>query len=90
VQIHEKYRDQDVQFVGFTGDDGRQVQQMQDYLEQFGITWPNGYGASKLGRQLGVRGYPTTMVFDRSGKMVWSGHSAQELDQAIERTLKRP
>lgn len=87
MQIYQKYRQEGVEFIGLTGDTAEKVPEMEQFINQFAIPWTNGFGAVRIGQKLGVRGYPTAIVFGRDGKEIWSGHSADDLDKAIQRAL---
>lgn len=75
-------------FVGLSGDEADAIPQMQEYIERFGISWPNAYGAQPLAESLRIRGYPTLMVFGRDGRLLWSGHGHDQLTQIIDQALE--
>ena len=47
-----------------------------------GLDWPIGYGAQMPFAVMGIEALPTLVLFDKSGKSVWAGHSLSGLDDA--------
>jgi cytochrome c biogenesis protein CcmG, thiol:disulfide interchange protein DsbE len=86
----QRWQDRDVAFVGIDVEDLRS--DARDFLERFGITYPNVYDGKKstVGRY-GVTGYPETYFIDARGRVVYriAGpvDEADDLDEGIERAL---
>lgn len=58
-----------VTFLGVASNDAPSA--AAGFLEEVGVTYPNVFDATgDVRRELGLRGYPTTYVFDRSGDLV--------------------
>lgn len=87
VRLHAKYKDRGAIFIGLTPDEKDQLDESRAFLEAFGITWPNGYGAQETLDRLQVTGYPSTLVIGRDGTVVWNDDSPGTLDQALEQAL---
>lgn len=87
VALHAKYKDRGVVFIGLTPDDKELLDASRKYLEDFSITWPNGYGALQTLDRLNVAGYPSTFVVSREGRIVWDYNSPGTLGEAIELAL---
>lgn len=79
--------------VAFLGVDARDSpDDALGFLRRYGITYPNvvDRGEDIIGR-LGLRGFPTTYIFDRSGKMrvsVVGGISEQVLGARVDEALR--
>jgi len=87
VELHDKFKDRGVVFLGLTEEGEPTLDRSKAFLSETGITWPNGYGAVQALRELKVAAYPTVLVFDREGSVVWNRDSDVELDTAIEQAL---
>lgn len=79
--------------VAFLGVDARDKEaDARDFLRRYDITYPNVVDADDaVVGLLGLRGFPTTYVFDRSGKLVASvvgGISEQVLAARVEEALR--
>lgn len=62
------YREQGVVFVGVNVMDSRK--NAEAFLEEFGITYPNGPDESDIAVQYGATGTPETFFIDRDGVIV--------------------
>jgi len=79
--------------VAFLGVDARDREaDARGFLRRYGITYPNVVDADDaVVALLGLRGFPTTYVFDRSGRMVASvvgGISERVLASRVEEALR--
>jgi cytochrome c biogenesis protein CcmG/thiol:disulfide interchange protein DsbE len=79
-----RYRDE-VAFIGVDSKDD--VDAGRAFLDRFGITYPNVFDDSGgIRAALGLRGFPTTYIFDRQGRLeakVFGGISEQTLAARI-------
>lgn len=80
--------------VVFVGVDARDRDgDARDFLRRYGITYPNVVDArDEIVGLMGLRGFPTTYVLDRSGRVgasVIGGISEQALAARIEEALRR-
>ncbi len=64
------YRDRDVVFVGINIQD--QESNARAFLEEFGITYPNGIDrGSRIAIDYGLWGVPETFIIDRTGRITY-------------------
>jgi hypothetical protein len=87
VQTYEKYKDQGVVFIGLTSEGEAALPQTNAYIEEFGISWPSGYGAMSTLTALGVQYFPTTFVVGADGLVTWHDDLKGDLDGAIRQAL---
>ncbi len=79
--------------VAFVGVDSRDSDgDARDFLRRYSIVYPNLVDAdNEIVGLLGLRGYPSTYIFDRNGRMgasVIGGISEQALAARIEQALR--
>jgi cytochrome c biogenesis protein CcmG, thiol:disulfide interchange protein DsbE len=79
--------------VVFLGVDARDSEDdARAFLKRYGITYPNVVDAhEEITGRLGLRGFPTTYIFDRAGKVrasVVGGISEQVLAARVDEALK--
>ena len=80
-----------VTFLGVNSSDA--LLPARHFMAEFGLTYPNVFDDSgDIARSLGLRGYPTTYVFDRDGKLqasVVGGISEARLAALLQDVLKK-
>jgi len=79
--------------VAFLGVDARDSEaDARDFLRRYGISYPNLVdGGEEITGRLGLRGFPTTYIFDRAGKVqasVVGGISEQALGARLDEALR--
>jgi cytochrome c biogenesis protein CcmG, thiol:disulfide interchange protein DsbE len=76
----------DVMILGVASRD--QPDAALDFLEEFGVSYPNVFDTSgEIRRALGLRGFPTTYVFDAAGNLrttIIGGVSEQRLAAVLD------
>jgi cytochrome c biogenesis protein CcmG, thiol:disulfide interchange protein DsbE len=88
--VYEKYKDQDVVFLGvdWTDIEGDAL----NYLKRFGITFANGPDlGTKIGPRYRITGVPETYVLDRNGDVQYfkvSPVTVAELSGVLDRLLQ--
>jgi thiol-disulfide isomerase/thioredoxin len=89
VELHKKYAEQGVVFIGLTGEDESSLEDIQGFVDKYKIEWPNAYGAGESSIALKASYIPRYWVFDRSGKVTWnvSLRDRTELGSAIDKAL---
>jgi len=88
VKFHQKFRDQGLVLVGLTPEDGGEVADVEAYVASVpGLDWPIGVGASVPMDMMGVTALPTLILFDKSGRSVWAGHTEHGLEDAAVKAL---
>jgi len=66
----QEYKDRDVVFLGVNIQDSEEG--ARGFIEEFGITYPNGRDASgKIAIDYGVWGIPETFIIDREGRITY-------------------
>ena len=91
VEVYEKFKDQKVAFIGLTADGEDLLPVIQKWLEETGITWPNGYGAIDSLIAYKAEFIPQVWVIGTDGKVVWNVDSerTESLEAGIARALKQ-
>ena len=90
IEFNKRYRDLGVVVVGLSGESGPQATILKNLIEtRDGLDWPNAYDARLAYEILSIRGTPTYLLYDRSGRSVWGGHSLYGLDDAVTELLAK-
>jgi thiol-disulfide isomerase/thioredoxin len=90
-RLAEKAKQDPVVLFGVSAD--RDAAKLRDYLAREAVGWPQYWDqAGKLERLFGVRAYPTFVVLDGDGRVVYSGQgwsmgTERELKSAIRRAV---
>ncbi len=83
ANFYKQFHNQGLVLVGLSPESGAEVAQLKSYVASVpGMDWPIGYGANMPLDLLGIEGYPTLILFDKSGRSVWKGHSIDGLEDA--------
>jgi thiol-disulfide isomerase/thioredoxin/outer membrane protein assembly factor BamD (BamD/ComL family) len=90
VEMNEKYAGKGLVIIGISLDEDRQS--MIRTAHDKGMTWPEyfdgtGWG-NKFFKQYGGDGIPFTMLLSTKGTVLYAGHPAGGLDEAIENAFK--
>lgn len=88
-KLHERYGDSGLKLVGFTPEPGSDRPRLERFVTEEGFGWPIGYGAGFMFEMMGIQFTPTYVLYDRSGRSVWGGHSLDGLDDAIVAALAK-
>jgi thiol-disulfide isomerase/thioredoxin len=84
VKFYERYRGQGLEVVGLTPESSDELRVVRAYVESVrGLDWPIGYGARIPLDVMGISVLPTFVLYDKSGKSVWSGHDFYGLEDAV-------
>jgi len=91
VEVYEKFKDQNVAFIGLTSDGEELLPEIREWLAETGITWPNGYGAIDSLLAYKADFIPQVWVIGTNGKVVWNTDSerTESLEQGISRALSQ-
>lgn len=86
-QAHERYRDDGVVFLGVDYVDTET--EAKEYLEKFGITYPNGPDlGTRISQAFRIRGVPETYIIGPDGKLaafkIGPYRSLEEIVQQVE------
>jgi thiol-disulfide isomerase/thioredoxin len=83
VKVYERYHDQGLLVIGLTPESGDELDAVKDYVASVpGLDWPIGYGAQMPFAIMGIEAIPMFVLFDKSGKSVWAGHTFAGFDDA--------
>jgi thiol-disulfide isomerase/thioredoxin len=81
--LHERFRDEGLAVIGLTPESDA-LDQLVRYLNSgTGIDWPIGYGAGFTFELMGVFATPTYVLYDKTGRSVWAGHSLDGVEDAV-------
>jgi thiol-disulfide isomerase/thioredoxin len=90
VEVNKTYAPQGVQILGVSLDSDAQA--MLKVMKEKGFDWPQIFGGqvwkSPQPQAWGVNGIPATFVLGPDGTVLWNGHPAAGLDEAIKKALK--
>ena len=89
LELYEKYRDRNVEFIGISLD--KNSEELKSFCEKRGMSWPQHCVDGKtwdteLSRKWGVRSIPAMFVIDRRNHIV-STEARGRLESIIEKTL---
>ncbi len=90
IAFNKRYHDRGVMIVGLSLENGPRAQHLKNFIEtRDGLDWPNGYDARLAYEILDVYGTPTFLLYDRTGRSVWGGHSMDGLEDAVAALLAK-
>jgi thiol-disulfide isomerase/thioredoxin len=90
VELHQQFRDAGLAIVGLTSEPKFAADQIKRYVESVdGLDFAIGYGAGFMFDLLDIRYTPTYILFDRSGRSVWGGHTLNGLEEAAIEALAK-
>ena len=90
ANFYKQFHDQGLVLVGLSPESGAEVAQLKSYVASVpGMDWPIGYGANMPLEILGIEGFPTLILFDKTGRSVWIGHSLDGLEDAAVAALAK-
>ncbi len=88
AKLYQQYRPLGVEFIGLTPEGEAVLPTIERFLRDFSdVDWPIGYGTSPTLDMLGVEVLPTLVVYGPDGRVVWSGHHAEDLPDVLDQTL---
>ena len=97
MRLHRKYKTRGVTFLSLSNDPREKVQEL---IDQYGIGWTSGYGASDAMIESPGVMVPLLYVINRDQKVTWSDRQARynhenpkqiikSLEQAIQSALRK-
>jgi hypothetical protein len=91
VQIHEQFKEHGVVFVSLTPEPPMLLPEIQALADAHpGVTWPIGYDAEPTLAKLDWdRALPMYYLFDQRGKLVWSSHWHDDLEDELVRLVAK-
>jgi thiol-disulfide isomerase/thioredoxin len=88
IEFNKRYHDRGVEIVGLSLESGYRAQHLRAFVEmRDGLDWPIGYDAPMAYEVMDINGTPTYLLYDRSGRSVWGGHSLDGLEDAVVKLL---
>jgi thiol-disulfide isomerase/thioredoxin len=88
VELHHKYHDKGVVFVGLTREGPEAIGQMERFIERFKIPWLIGYSADRTLDEFKSNPIPAAWIIDSKGKVIWNIDSKETLAEGIEQAVK--
>lgn len=88
VELHEKFSDRGVVFIGLTDEGAGKLEAIQSVLRRAGARWPNGWGARQTIQDLGAEYLPSVYVIGTNGQIRWTSDDRGELSEVLEQLLK--
>ncbi len=89
VELHDRFADRGVVFIGLTTEGANKVETIQSVLDQAGARWRNGWGAGKTVEALGAEYLPKSYVIGPNGVIMWTSDDSGDLGDALEMILKQ-
>ena len=95
IDLHERYKDRGVQFLGLTaeGGDAKTIEMSRLFVKTLKISWPNGYAAVKTLQALEVDVIPQLWIIDRDNRIIFHEvgfhqGSIRQMEQVLNQALK--
>jgi hypothetical protein len=90
IEFNKRFHASGVQIVGLSLESGQRAVYLKNFVEtRDGLDWPIGYDARMAYEVLDIAGTPTYLLYDRSGRSVWGGHSLDGLEDAVVAALAK-
>ena len=87
AEFYERFRDSGLVVIGLTPESDAAGQLTSFVDDTAGLAWPIGYGAGFVFELMGVHATPTYVLYDRTGRSVWAGHSLDGAEDAAIKAL---
>ena len=83
AKLNERFKPLGLVMIGLTPEpeEGGQLRRVMSTFDR--MTWPIGYGAGNVFNAMGILGTPTYILYDRTGRSIWGGHSLSGVEDAI-------
>ena len=75
-------------FIGLTSDEIDSMAEIVRFLEETGVTWPNGYGATQTLADFKAHYIPAMWVINKEGTVCWNYDAPGSMENAINQALK--
>jgi len=90
AKLYKQYQPLGVEFLGMTAEPSSYIPEIEGFLDGVGnVTWPIGYGSGVTMDVMNIQFLPTYVLFDTTGRTVWSGSDLTEMQTALDRTLAK-
>jgi thiol-disulfide isomerase/thioredoxin len=88
--MHKRFQSHGFEVVGLTPESGDAAPRVKQFVADKEIDWPIGYGAGFAFDATSIEVTPTYVLYDRSGRGVWGGHSLDGIDDILVTHLAAP
>jgi thiol-disulfide isomerase/thioredoxin len=88
VDLHERFVERGVVFVGLTSEESFDLPRVEQYVKKANISWLIGWGAGETLGDLGNRYLPTVYVISAEGKVVWDSENGGSIQETLEHELE--
>lgn len=88
-ELVERHENDPFALIGLNTNDSEKA--YREGVEEYGLTWISAYQGqqmSPISSLYKVSGYPTYLVIDTDGKIVYRGHDGRAIDAHVERLVK--
>jgi thiol-disulfide isomerase/thioredoxin len=89
ASIKQRYHDRGLVVVGLTPETESEVDLNRFMKAAPDIDWPIGYGAIADFNYMDIFATPTYVVYDRSSRSTWGGHSLTQAEDAVIEALAK-
>lgn len=86
-KVVAKYQPRGLVALGLTSEASDSRKLSEQFVEDVGFTWPQGYGAGKTLAQLHTDFIPQMWIIDRDGKIAWDVTSTEQPEDVLERLI---
>ena len=91
IELYDHYHDKGFTIVGLTSESGYRFTRLKGYVETHeSMVWPIGYDARLAYDALDIYATPTYVLYDRSGRSIWGGHSLADVEEVLRGALAEP
>lgn len=88
TELYAKYQPLGVEFIGLTPESEQERGTIAKFIESVdGFDWPVAYGTMPMQDMLGIRGWPTVIVFGANGTAVWSSNRLIGIEEVLDQAL---
>jgi len=88
AKLYAEYEPMGVAFVGLTSESESSRPAIERFIQSVeGFHWPVGYGARPTTDALGIQVLPTVIVFDSTGRAVWSSSQLGGIEDVLDQAL---
>lgn len=95
IELHERYKDRGVTFLGLTAEGGnaKSIELSRMFVKELKIPWPNGYLAVKPLQALEVEAIPQLWIIDGENRIIFHEvgfhpGSIRQMEQVLDEALK--
>ncbi|HHT9126673.1 MAG TPA: TlpA family protein disulfide reductase [Candidatus Brocadiia bacterium] len=68
INLYKKYKDKGLEIIGVSLFIKKGIQEVQTFVQEFGINYPIFFGDNEIGNAYKVEGIPTTLIIGKDGE----------------------